>query len=120
MRGGQFSKVHRGDVRDSLKELFEWIRRPRPEAVAEARKSVLSAASDLWGRDDEKIVEHLRGKGFRMWVAREAVASARERWPGKGELSRFNVVSGLTAIAQRMSLDDRYETERLAGELLSA
>ncbi len=118
-RGGQFRKIHRAGVKEGLTELFQWINSDRQRVVAEAKEALQRAGRDSLGGDDERIVAYMRNRGFALWQAKDSIASARSRWPNK-EITRFGIVSGLTDIAQRLPMDDRYELERAAGDFLMA
>ena len=109
-----------GDVRNGLDELVDWIGGGRKEVVAAAKDSIFKAANDLWGDNDEKVIEYLRNRGFNLWQAKDSVAYARQRWPEKKQVSRFGVISGLTAVAGRLGMDGRYELERQTAQLFTA
>lgn len=119
LRGGRFDRIHKGNVRDGLKDLFRWITSGRKTALEEAKAVYLASAKEFVPETDEKIIEWVRNFGIGAWDARDAVKSAHDRWPGK-RLNRFNVASGLTAIAQRKDMDSRYELELAAGALVAA
>jgi hypothetical protein len=119
LRGGRFDRIHKGNVRDGLKEMFQWITAGRTKAEEEAKTAFIAAAKDFVPETDEKIIEWVRNFGIGAWDAKGAVKSAHDRWPGK-RLSRFNIVSGLTAIAQKKDMDARYDLEMAAGALVMA
>ena len=120
IRGGAFHKVHKGDVRENLKRLMDWIGADRYAAADDARKAFTAAASDDFGRDDEKIVDYLSGRGVLKGIAKQALAYIDERWGEGARRTRFRTIAGLTYAAQSFAPDRRYEVERQAGDLIGA
>lgn len=119
VRGGEYRRTHRGDVRDGLKQLMSWIGSGRAKEIERAQVMMAKAASDGWGTDAPKIVEHLMTKGIQKKIAVQALAIAAERWP-EMEYTRYKVYSGVTQAAQAYSPDKRFEIEVAAGALLVA
>lgn len=118
IRGGRFDRVHRGNVRDGLKDLMQWITASHRQAEEAAVAAIRKSATEFVPETDEKIVEWVRNFGIGVGVAEKAVASAHDRWPGK-RLSRFNIMSGLTKVAQSLQADARYDLEMAASELVT-
>lgn len=118
VRGGEYRRIHRGDVREGLKVLMEWLGSDRRAQVAKARDLMGKAAKVVWGTDDGKVTEYMMSKGIQKGIALQALAIARERWPGQ-EYTAFKAYSGVTAVAQRYAPDKRFEIEQAAGELLA-
>lgn len=118
VRGGEYRRVHRGDVREGLKLLMGWLGGDRKKQIEKAREMMGKAAADGWGRDDEKVAEYLMGKGIQKGIALQALRIAQERWPGQ-DYSRFKVYSGVTAAAQAYGPDKRFLIEQAAGDLLT-
>jgi hypothetical protein len=115
----RFAKKHVGNVRDGLDQLAGWIGAAR-KRTDEGLHVVMRAANDIIDGDDDALEGWLRARGIQKWAAVSAVKYAHERWPGK-ELSRWNLVSGLTFTAQEYeSPDSRYELEVEAGKILVA
>lgn len=123
VRGGTFRKRHVGDVREGLDELFGWLAGDRKQVAVVAKAMFKKAAMDMWTdgsvKGDTKTIEYLKGKGVPMWLSKESIRAAKERWPEHKELSRFNVISGMTAVAQALPVDKRFEVEELAGTLFT-
>lgn len=119
VRGGEYRRIHRGDVREGLKLLMEWIGTDRRVQIQQAQAIMKKASEDKWGRDDAKVVEYLTEKGIQKRVAQAALALAQDRWPGM-EYTRYKVYSGVTAAAQAYPQDKRFEIEQAAGALLTA
>lgn len=117
VRGGEYRRVHRGDVREGLKILMGWLGSDRKKQIEKARELFGKAATDVWGRDDEKVTEYLMGKGIQKGIAIQALRIAAERWPGQ-DYTRFKVYSGVTAAAQSYAPDKRFLIETAAGDLL--
>ena len=109
---------HVGNVREGLKQLFQWLTADRKPVIAQAKKMIEAASHDKMGRDDDKITEYLVSKGFLKGVALKALTFAHDHYPGK-ELSRWNVVWGLTRASQEFDMDRRYEIDVEAGKLLA-
>jgi len=118
VRGGEFRRVHRGNVRDGLEQLMEWIGSPRTEVIQSAIQKFEKMAADKWGTDDGKVLEYLQSKGIRLGIAKQALAVSKGRWPGM-EYTRFRVYSGITKVAQDATPDKRFEVETMAAELLA-
>lgn len=118
VRGGEYRRIHRGDVREGLKLLMEWLGSDRQKQIAKARELFGKAAAVQWGRDDDKVVEFLMGKGIQKGIAHQALMVAQERWPGE-EYTAFRVYSGVTKAAQSYAPDKRFLIEQAAGELLA-
>ena len=115
----RFARRHVGNVRDGLDELSKWIL-DADKRFDLGYEIVCRAASDVIEGDDEVLESWLRARGIQKWAAASAIAYAHERWPGK-DLSRWNLVSGLTFAAQKYeSPDSRYELEADAGKILVA
>lgn len=99
---------------------MRWIERPRKDIIEFHKRMLFKAALDVFGKDDDEMVDKLKGRGFRAGVSNQAIQIARHRWEGEKTLSRWQVVSGLTQAAQSLGMDARYEVERQAGVLLGA
>lgn len=122
VRGGKFRLRHMGDVRKGLDELFGWIAADRYASRNEAKEKFAAAAKDIWTdgakEGNDSAIAYMRRQGVQLWLARESIRVARERWPEQ-ELSRFNVLSGMTAVAQTLPVDRRFEVEEMAGSLFT-
>ena len=118
VRGGEFKKIHRGDVRDSLTRLMEWIGTDRRAEIKKAQEIFARMSEDGMGADSEKLIDWLHNdRGIQKKIAEQALAIARDRWPS-GDYTRFRIYSGLTKAAQAFGPDKRYEVETAAAGLL--
>lgn len=120
IRGGSFRKVHIGDVRTGLDDLFKWISGDRKEIVAVAKARLHDAAVKVIAGTNERAVEYLMDKGIPKKHAAAATHSARRRWPSADGLTRFHLGSGLTEIAQNLGMDQRFELELVASKFAFA
>lgn len=118
VRGGEYRRVHRGDVREGLKLLMDWLGSDRKKQIENARALMGKAAQAGWGKDDDKAIEFMMSKGITKAVAQQALAIAQERWPGE-EYTAFRVYSGVTKAAQVYGPDKRFQIESAASELLA-
>lgn len=111
MRAGSFRRVHVGDVRKGLDQLFEWLGGNRRTVVEIAKERLKQSALKFVAETDDEVMEYMTERGFARQIADQARVHIRQRWPDASQVNRFQIGAGLTRAAQALGMEQRRELE---------